>query len=473
MKSYGLFINGEWKVTKESITVMNPANDVVVGKVSFGTGDDAKAAVDAAAAAYPEWSSKTAFERSVHLKSWYEAIENEKVQLAKTLTLEQGKPLKEAIGEIDYANSFILWYAEEAKRIYGDIVPPLQKDKRIFVRKQPVGVVAAITPWNFPAAMITRKVGPALAAGCTVVIKPSEFTPLTAYYLAELAEKAGMPKGVINIVTGNPSEIGETWLSDHRVRKITFTGSTKVGKYLMNKSADTVKKVSLELGGHAPYIVLNDADIDHAVDSIIKAKFRNGGQTCVCPNRIYVQSGIVDEFTGRFEKAAASLVVGNGLEDGVDIGPLINDSAVEKVLNHIKDATDKGATLIGDIPSKSENGRFIKPVILKNVTDEMLCMNEETFGPVAPITTFETVEEVITRANDSNYGLAAYIFTTKIDQAFRLSEALEFGIVGVNDPLPSVVQAPFGGMKESGLGREGGYQGIEEFLETQYISFKL
>ena len=473
MKTYSLYINGEWKETIDSIDVYNPANDEPVGRVSMGTTKDALAAVDAASLAYSEWSSKTAIERSVYLKRWYEEIEKEKLELAKILTLEQGKPLKEAIGEIEYANSFILWYAEEAKRVYGDIVPALQQDKRILVRKQPVGVVAAITPWNFPAAMITRKVAPALAAGCTVVIKPSELTPLTAYFLAELADKAGIPPGVINIVTGNPVDIGDVWLSDKRVRKVTFTGSTKVGKYLMSKSSETVKKVSLELGGHAPFIVLNDADINHAVDSLIKAKFRNGGQTCVCPNRIYLQSGIVSDFIKKLKEATSSLVVGNGMDEGVDIGPLINDNATQKVLTHVQDASEKGAQVLWDQSNSHISNRFIKPIILVDVTENMLCMKEETFGPLAPISTFDSIEEVIKYANNSDYGLAAYIFTTSLEHSFRLSEALEYGIVGVNDPLPSVAQAPFGGMKESGLGREGGYQGIEEFLETQYISFKL
>lgn len=369
-----------------------------------------------------------------------------------------------------YANGFLSWYAEEGKRIYGETIPATQRNKRLFVSKQPVGVVAVITPWNFPAAMITRKVAPALAAGCTVVIKPAELTPLTALKLAELSEKAGIPKGVINVVTGEAKEIGEAWIEDERVRKLTFTGSTAVGKLLMKGSADTVKKLSLELGGHAPVIVLEDTDLDKAVDGVISSKFRNAGQTCVCSNRVYVHESIYQQFIDRLVPKVKELKVGNGLEEGTDIGPLINERAVEKVQAHINDAIKLGAKL--EVGGTSKD-LFVEPTVLSNINDNMLCMQEETFGPVMPISAFKTIEEAIQRANDSIYGLAAYVFTENISNGIRVVEALEYGIVGLNDGLPSTPQAPFGGFKQSGLGREGGHFGIEEFLEIKYISLGL
>ncbi|PPA70766.1 NAD-dependent succinate-semialdehyde dehydrogenase [Jeotgalibacillus proteolyticus] len=469
MQEYSLLINGEESGQNlDKIEISNPATQEVFATVPKGGTEEARQAVDAAHAAFPAWAKLTASERSELLFKWAELIDNETEDLAKTMTLEQGKPLKEAEGEIAYANGFIKWYAEEGKRIYGEMVPASKENKRIFVHKQPVGVTAVITPWNFPAAMITRKVGPALAAGCTVVIKPASSTPLTAIKLVQLAEKAGIPKGVINLVTGKSSEISEEWLRDERVSKITFTGSTEVGKTLMKGAADTVKKISLELGGHAPAIVMEDCDLNKAVDGVLASKFRNAGQTCVCTNRIYVHEAIADEFTEHFSKKVKELKLGNGLEEGVDLGPLIDQDAVDKVAEHIQDAKDKGAKV--ELGGSSRDGLYFEPTVLSNVTDDMQCMNEETFGPLAPITTFSTEEEAIKRANDSIYGLAAYVFTENISVGIRISEGLEYGIVGLNDGLPSSPQAPFGGFKQSGLGREGGHQGIDEYLETKYIS---
>ncbi|MBE3570766.1 MAG: NAD-dependent succinate-semialdehyde dehydrogenase [Bacillales bacterium] len=472
MKVTPMFIDGEWTGTElPTFDVINPANGEVIASVPNGGKAEAKKAVDAAYNAFLSWSKKTAGERSALLYKWHQLIEEHKEEIGEIMTREQGKPLKEAIGEVNYANSFISWYAEEGKRIYGETIPASHENKRILVLKQPVGVVAAITPWNFPAAMITRKVAPALAAGCTVVVKPAEQTPLTAFKLAELAEKAGIPKGVLNIITGNPEEIGETWLADERVRKITFTGSTEVGKILMRGAADTVKKVSLELGGHAPLIVMDDANIEKAVAGAIASKFRNAGQTCVCANRIYVHETIAEAFTQKMAEAVQQLKMGNGLDQGVEIGPLIDENAVKKVERHIEDAVEKGGkVVIGGKKADQYKGFFFEPTVITNVTDEMLCMKEETFGPLAPITMFQSVEEVIQRANHTPYGLAAYVFTENISKAIQITEQLEYGIVGLNDGLPSVAQAPFGGFKQSGLGREGGHHGMEEFLETKFVS---
>jgi succinate-semialdehyde dehydrogenase/glutarate-semialdehyde dehydrogenase len=469
-----MYIDGEWIDTADKIDVINPATKDVIAAVPNGREKEAKQAVDAAHEAFKSWSKKTAAERSAYLMKWHALIEEAKEEIGELMTREQGKPVKEAIGEVGYANSFISWYAEEGKRIYGETMPASDPKKRIFVQKQPVGVMAAITPWNFPAAMITRKVAPALAAGCTAVIKPAELTPLTALRLVELAEEAGIPKGVINIVTGDAKAIGEAWMKDGRVRKISFTGSTEVGKLLMRQAADTVKKVSLELGGHAPFIVTANADIEKAAKGLIGSKYRNAGQTCVCANRVYVHESVVDSFVDAFTKAVAEFKVGNGLEDGVDIGPLIDERAVEKVAAQLKDATEKGAKIVmGGRKLDDREGFFIEPAVLTDVTDDMLCMQEETFGPVAPITTYTTTEEVIERANNSPYGLAAYVFSENISEAINIAEGLEYGIVGLNDGLPSVAQAPFGGFKESGLGREGGHYGIEEYLEVKYISLGL
>ncbi|WP_328802733.1 NAD-dependent succinate-semialdehyde dehydrogenase [Saccharibacillus alkalitolerans] len=470
-----LLIGGQWITTAEQIEVRNPANGETVGYAAHATEADARAAADAAYAAFPAWAALTAQRRGELLLNWNALIAEHREELARIMTLEQGKPLREAAGEIDYANSFVQWYAEEGKRVYGETIPASSANKRLFVIKQPVGVAAMITPWNFPASMITRKAAPALAAGCTVVIKPSEETPFTALRLAELAQEAGFPAGVINVVTGKPGEIGGVWQRDARVRKLSFTGSTRVGKELMKGAADTMKKLSLELGGHAPFIVTEHADLERAADGMIASKFRNGGQTCVCTNRVYVHESVAGRFAELAAAKAASLKVGSGLDEGTDIGPLINEAAVDKVLAQIDDARTKGARVLtgGERDREAGSGHFVRPTLIADATDDMLCMNEETFGPLAPISTFRTIDEVIERANRSPYGLAAYVFTEKIGEAVKIAEQLEFGIVGLNDPLPSTAQAPFGGFKESGVGREGGRYGIEEYLEVKYISLGL
>lgn len=468
-----LFIDGKWVATHEKMEIINPATLKKIGYTPIASEIQIKEAVDAATRALPTWRSLSASERAQLLWRWHQLIDEHKQLIAQTMTSEQGKPYLEALGEVNYANSFVSWYAEEGKRIYGDTVPATAQNKRILAIKQPVGVVAAITPWNFPAAMITRKISPALAAGCTVVVKPSELTPMTAYLLAKLAQQAGIPDGVLNVITGHAQQIGELWMSDTRIRKLSFTGSTRVGKLLMASAADTVKRLSLELGGHAPFIVTEHANIDLAVSQFIQAKFRNAGQTCVCPNRLYVQSSIKDVFITRLQQAFSQLKVGNGMDEEVTIGPLINEQAVKKVQKHIGDAISKGAIsyiLEQQLPQK---GHFVSPTILVDVNEHMLCMREETFGPIAPVLTFDSIKEVIERANNTNYGLAAYVFSEKLSEAIKICEALEYGIVGLNDGAPSVAQAPFGGMKESGLGREGGYWGLEEFLETKYISINI
>ncbi|AZU64997.1 NAD-dependent succinate-semialdehyde dehydrogenase [Neobacillus mesonae] len=467
-----MYINGEQVdcESKEIIEVINPATNQVIASVPKGGKSEAKLAVDAAYEAFKLWSAKTAGERSQLLMKWFQLIDENKEELGRLMTEEQGKPLKEAVGEIGYANSFISWYAEEGKRVYGETIPASHPKKRILVHKQPVGVIAAITPWNFPAAMITRKVGPALAAGCTAVVKPASLTPLTAIKLAELAGEAGIPNGVINVVTGSASEISDCWMEDERVRKVTFTGSTEIGKLLMKDAADTVKKISLELGGHAPFIIMDDADLDRAVEGVIGSKFRNAGQTCICTNRIYVSESIVNQFNEKFHQAVSQLKVGDGLSDGTDVGPLIDKNAIGKVKEHIEDAISKGGKILCGGKEIFGEGYYYEPTIISNATDEMICMTEETFGPLAPVTTFKTEEEAIARANNSKYGLAAYVFTENLGRAIRISEQLEYGIVGLNDGLPSVAQAPFGGFKESGLGREGSHYGIDEYLEVKYIS---
>ncbi|WP_368506053.1 NAD-dependent succinate-semialdehyde dehydrogenase [Alkalihalophilus sp. As8PL] len=472
MKHYQHFINGEWVGHEsEAIEVTNPATAEVIATVSNGGESEAREAADAAFEAFKEWSHYSAYERAELIRKWHDLIDQNKEEIAEVMTREQGKPFKEALGEMNYANGFFSWYAEEAKRIYGETIPATQRNKRLFVHKQPVGVVAAITPWNFPAAMITRKVGPALAAGCTVVLKPANLTPLTAIKMVELATEAGIPKGVINLVTGNSRAIGKVWLEDDRIRKLTFTGSTEVGKTLLKGAADTVKKVSMELGGHAPVIVLEDADIDKAVEGVIGSKFRNAGQTCVCSNRIYVHESIHELFIQELVAKVKELRIGNGLEEGIDIGPLIDEAAVEKVQKHIEDAVKQGAKI--EVGGNLVGQLFMEPTVLSQVNDEMICMTDETFGPLAPVTTFKTEEEVIKRANDSIYGLAAYVFTENITRGIRMTEALEYGIIGLNDGLPSTPQAPFGGFKQSGIGREGGHYGLEDYLEIKYVSLGL
>lgn len=465
------YINGEWINTDKKVEVVNPATLEVLGTVPDAGEKEAKDAVDAAHQALASWAGLSAYERSEYLTKWSRLIDEKQEELAKIMTLEQGKPTKDAIGELIYGNAYMKWYAEEAKRVYGEIIPASTKDKRIFVKHEPVGVVAAITPWNFPAAMITRKFAPALAAGCTVVLKPSEETPFTALKLAELAEKAGIPKGVINIVTGDAKTIAGVWQKDARVRKLTFTGSTPVGKILMKDAAETMKKVSLELGGQAPLIVSKHADLTKAVDGALQAKFRNGGQACVAANRFFVHEDLFEEFVEKITAKTAELVYGNGLDEGVNVGPLINADAVDKVEKHVKDAVEKGAEVTtGGKRANVGAGHFFEPTVIKGATDDMLCFQEETFGPVIPVSTFKTVDEAIQRANNTPYGLAAYVFTEKMNEAIYLMDRLQFGIVGINDGSTSAAQAPFGGYKESGLGREGGKEGIMEYLEVKYIS---
>ncbi|KAK3152258.1 hypothetical protein QOZ80_2BG0156490 [Eleusine coracana subsp. coracana] len=470
LRTRGL-IGGQWvdAYDGKTIEVQNPATGEVLANVPCMGSRETSDAIASANDAFRAWSKLTASERSKALRKWYDLIISHKEELALLMTLEQGKPMKEALGEVTYGASFIEYFAEEAKRIHGDIIPPTLPDRRLLVLKQPVGVVGAITPWNFPLAMITRKVGPALACGCTVVVKPSEFTPLTALAAADLALQAGIPAGALNVVMGNAPEIGDALLESTQVRKITFTGSTAVGKKLMAGSANTVKKVSLELGGNAPCIVFDDADIDVAVKGSLAAKFRNSGQTCVCANRVLVQEGIYEKFASAFVKAVQSLQVGNGLEESTSQGPLINEAAVQKVEKFINDATSKGANIMLGGKRHSLGMTFYEPTVVGNVSNDMLLFREEVFGPVAPLVPFKTEEEAICMANDTNAGLAAYIFTKSIPRSWRVSEALEYGLVGVNEGLISTEVAPFGGVKQSGLGREGSKYGVDEYLELKYI----
>lgn len=472
MNAYQIYIDGNWVgESLDKLEVFNPANNQSVGTVPFGGSREANEAIDSAYTAFQTWSKTTAYERAAYLKRFHKLLLEHKEELAEVMTLEMGKPINESRGEVVYAASFIEWFAEEGKRVYGETVPSHLTEKRMQVWKKPVGVVAAITPWNFPIAMLTRKMGPALAAGCTVVIKPSGESPISAVKLVELCEKAGFPKGVVNLVTGSSSEIGQAIMENEKVRKVTFTGSTEVGKVLIKQSADQVKRLSLELGGHAPIIVLDDADVDLAVKGTMASKFRNAGQTCVCANRIYVQSQVYETFLEKFTKAVKSLKVGDGLNEEVQIGPLINQKGVDKVAEHVENAVAKGASLLtGGEALTEKGGSFYAPTVLRDVHSDMLIMNEETFGPVAPVQKFETIEEAIQLANDTKYGLAAYVFTESVRKGTLLIEQLDYGIVGWNDGTPSAAQAPFGGMKESGVGREGGREGIEAFLETQYVS---
>ncbi len=470
-----LYINGTWIGNNlNKINVKNPATGELVGTVPNAGKKETREAIDAAYKAFPEWSKQTAYERATYLEKLYDLMMEASDKLAKMMTLEMGKPLGEAKGEVQYAAGFIKWYAEEGKRVYGRTIPSHADNKRMLVTKQPVGVVGAITPWNFPAAMITRKLGPALAAGCTFVVKPADETPLTAIMLAELCEQAGIPEGVVNVITGEASEIGEELLTNPHVNKITFTGSTEVGKLLLKQGADQVKKMSMELGGHAPIIILNDADLDKTVHGALLSKFRNGGQTCICGNRIYVEAGIHNEFVERFVAEAAKLNVGNGLEEGIDIGPVINQKGYEKIDRHVQNAVKQGASCVLGGNGKTENDtHFYNPTILTNVKPGMIIMNEETFGPVAPIQKVNSEDEAIHFANQTPYGLAAYVYTENYTKGIRIAEQLNYGIVGWNDGVPSAPQSPFGGMKQSGIGREGGSEGIEAYLETKYISVGL
>lgn len=465
------YINGKWENADNGATflVFNPSKGTPVGEVPKMGAAETRRAIDAAAQAMPAWQAKTGKERGQLLRRWYDLILENIDDLATIMTTEQGKPFAESQGEIRYGASFIEWFAEEAKRVYGDVITPVVKDQRLIVIKQPIGVVAAITPWNFPAAMITRKCAPALAVGCTIVIKPAEATPFSAFAMAELASQAGIPPGVINILTGEPAAIGIEMTRNPIVRKITFTGSTRVGKLLMAQSAETVKKISLELGGSAPFIVFADSDIDATVQGMISSRFRNSGQTCVCADRMFVEDKIYDKFTQALAKSVKELKVGDGLSPGVQQGPLINEAAVEKVERHIKDAVSKGASIACGGKRHSLGLTFFEPTVLSNVTTAMQIMSEETFGPVAPLARFQSEEEVVRMANDTNYGLASYLYTQNIDRAWRVAEQLEFGMVSVNGGIFTNEVAPFGGVKESGLGREGSKYGIDDYIEIKYI----
>ena len=453
---------------KTTFSVYNPYNQVKIAEVSDCTQVDTESAITAADHAFQIWSNYTANKRSRILQNWYKLIIENATDLAHILTIEQGKPLQEAIGEIKYGASYIEWFAEEAKRVYGDVIPGQSRKNRITVIKQPVGIVGAITPWNFPSAMITRKVAPALAAGCTVIVKPSEFTPLSALALAELSDRAGFPKGVINIVTTkDAASIGQSLTSNSKVKKISFTGSTPVGKIVLKQSADQIKKVTLELGGNAPFIVFADADIDAAVSGCYDSKFRNGGQTCVCTNRIFLHESIHNEFIEKFATKVKSIKTGYGLDKGVEIGPMINEDAVIKDINLIKDATNKGAKVIAG--GMRKKGLFIEPTILCNIDSNMDIFSSEIFGPIAAIYKFNSESEVIEMANNTKYGLASYFYGRDYALIWRVAEALEFGMVGINTGLMSTVTAPFGGIKESGFGREGSKYGIDEYLNIKYM----
>ncbi len=465
------YINGEWIDADdgEVIEVNNPATGEIIGTVPSLKTEQTRAAIEAANAAWKEWRSKTGKERCNALRKWYNLMMENQEDLAVLMTTEQGKPLAESRGEIAYAASFIEWFGEEAKRIYGDVINHPLPGKRIVVLKQPIGVVASITPWNFPAAMITRKCAPALAAGCPVVIRPASYTPFSALALAELAHQAGIPKGVLNVITGPASVQGKELTSNPIVRKLSFTGSTEIGKKLMEQCAGTVKKVSLELGGNAPFIVFDDADLDAAVQGAIASKYRNTGQTCVCANRILVQDSVYDRFAKKLAEAAKQLKVGNGLEDGMQQGPLIDERAVEKVEEHISDATGKGAKVIAGGKRHKLGGTFFEPTVLTGVTTDMLVTNEETFGPVAPLFRFKDEEQAIELANATQYGLASYFYARDMGRIWRVSEGLEYGIVGINEGIISNEVAPFGGIKESGIGREGSKYGIDDFVEIKYL----
>ena len=465
------YVDGAWLDADDgaSIEVTNPATGEILGTVPKMGSAETRCAIEAARKALPAWRDKTAKERSVILRRWFELMMEHQDDLAVIMTSEQGKSLTEAKGEIAYGASFIEWFAEEGKRTYGETIPQHQADKRIVVIKQPIGVCAAITPWNFPTAMITRKAAPALAAGCTMVIKPASQTPYSALALCELAERAGVPRGVLSIVTGSSSAIGGELTSNPIVRKLSFTGSTEVGKILLKQCADTVKKTSMELGGNAPFIVFDDADLDAAVAGAIASKYRNAGQTCVCANRIYVQAGVYDAFAAKLAAAVGELKIGNGLEPGVNIGPLIDTAAVEKVEEHIQDALSKGAAVSAGGERHALGGTFFQPTVLVNVTPEMKIACEETFGPVAPLFRFHTEDEALQLANATQFGLASYFFSRDIGRIWRIAEGLESGMVGINTGLVSTEVAPFGGVKESGIGREGSRHGIEEYLEMKYL----
>ena len=475
-----MYINGHWvsAVSGSIFPVHNPSNNEKIGEAADGNQDNARQAVEAAHGAFGAWSGLTAYQRSEYLNMAYQLMMEQKEHLARVMTEEQGKPLKAAMGEVQYGADFLRWYAEEAKRVYGETIPAPRSDQRFIVIRQPVGVVAAITPWNYPMSMITRKVAPALAVGCTVVLKPAEATPLCAVEIFKIFEKAQIPAGVVNLVTAlNPAPIGETFITHPLVSKITFTGSTDVGKLLAQKAAKQIKRVSLELGGHAPFIVFEDADPVYAAKGAVLVKFLNTGQACISPNRIFVHHRIAGPFIEEFENRVSRMRAGSGFEKGVTIGPLVNAAALDKVDRQVKDALDKGAALVCGGKRLTDNNLdkvfFYAPTILSDVTPEMLIYREETFGPVAPIITFDNEESVLSMANDTRYGLASYVYTRDLSCAMRMFENLRFGIVGINDINPTAAAAPFGGMKESGLGREGGQEGIAEYLETKLGGFSI
>ena len=463
------YVDGAWTEARDVIEVDNPATGETIGTVPKLGRAETERAIDAASRAFPAWRRKTARERAAVMRRWFELMLASQDDLARLMTIEQGKPLTESKGEVLYAASFLEWFGEEAKRAYGDTIPQQQPDKRLVVVKEPIGVVACITPWNFPLAMITRKAGPAIASGCTVVLKPASQTPFSALALAELASRAGVPPGVFNVITGSATEIGAELTSNPIVRKLSFTGSTETGKVLMAQCAGTVKKLSLELGGNAPFIVFDDADLDAAVEGAIASKYRNTGQTCVCANRLLVQDSVYDRFSAKLAEAVKKLAPAPGLDDGATQGPLIDDRAVEKVESHVADAVSKGAHVLVGGKRHSRGGRFFEPTILTGVTPAMAVAKEETFGPVAPLFRFSTEAEAIALANDTEFGLAAYFYGRDIGRIWRVAEALEYGIVGINTGIISSEVAPFGGMKESGLGREGSKYGLEEFLEIKYL----
>lgn len=465
------YIDGEWTIAESgnTITVVNPATNVVIGYVPKMGTSETRRAIEAAERALPAWRQLTAKERGIKLRRWFELIIENQQDLAKIMTFEQGKPFPEALGEVTFGASYIEWYAEEAKRVYGDLIPTGQADKRLMVIKQPIGVCAAITPWNFPSAMITRKAGPALAAGCTMVIKPASQTPFSALALADLAERAGIPKGVLSVVTGAAAEVAQELTSNSIVRKLSFTGSTEIGREIMEKCAHDIKKISLELGGNAPFIVFDDADLDAAVEGAIVSKFRNAGQTCVCTNRLYVHDSVYDAFVDKLETAVSKLKIGDGFEKGTTIGPMIDEKAVFKVKEHIEDAVGKGAKILHGGTPHALGGNFFEPTILINVPDNARVSKEETFGPLAPVFRFSSDDEVICKANDTEFGLAAYFYSADLGRVFRVAENLEYGIVGVNTGIISSEAAPFGGIKSSGVGREGSKYGIDDYLEIKYL----
>jgi succinate-semialdehyde dehydrogenase/glutarate-semialdehyde dehydrogenase len=463
-------INGQWVDGSNRFAVTDPATGAHLADVANLGPADAEAAIAAANAAWGPWRTKTAKERSTILRKWYDLLMANQDDLGRIMTAEQGKPLPEAKGEVAYGASFVEWFAEEAKRVNGETLPQFDNNRRLMVLKQPIGVCAAITPWNFPLAMITRKVAPALAAGCTVVIKPAELTPLTALAAAELALRAGIPAGVLNMVTAdadNSIAVGKVLCASDVVRHISFTGSTEVGRILMAQSAPTVKKMSLELGGNAPFIVFNDADIDSAVEGAFASKYRNAGQTCVCSNRLYVQSGVYDEFVAKFAAKVKTAKVGNGFEEGVNQGPLIEEAALQKVERHVSDAVAKGARLLAG--GKRLQGQFFEPTVVADATADMLCAKEETFGPFAPVFKFETEQEAIDAANNTEFGLASYFYSRDIGRIYRVAEALEYGMVGINVGILATEHVPFGGVKQSGLGREGSHFGMDDYVEIKYL----